>query len=188
MKTHEKHKRLIFAVIFISLIIPALVYADDIGSIAEELEAYNVTLYAEKSRLPLDELVTLEGAPYAIEALRGKYVLINLLVTWCPYCRREKPSMERLYTEENRTLAVLTVSLGEDVDTVKEYMRENQYSFPVAVDMENKLRGTYAPRLPTSYILDPEGNIIARINGSKEWDSKQALKVLRHLAPEAARM
>jgi hypothetical protein len=67
-------------------------------------------------------------------------------------------------------------------------MDENQYSFPVVLDRENRLREAYAPLMPASYILDPEGNIIARINGGREWDGEQALKVLRCLLPEASNM
>jgi hypothetical protein len=88
-------------------------------------------------------------------------------------------SNDRLFGKEE--LVLLTVSLGEEPDTVKSYMNENQYSFPVVLDRENKLRTAYAPRIPTSYILGPDGNIIARIIWEKEWDSEQALGTLKRM-------
>jgi thiol-disulfide isomerase/thioredoxin len=109
-------------------------------------------------------------------------VFVNLWATWCPYCREETESIERLYKRQgNKGFAVLTISLGEELETVNRYMAENACDFPVIADRTGKLMETYAPRLPTSYMLDPEGNIIARINGSREWDSDQMLRIFEHL-------
>ena len=149
----------------------------------EELEEFGVALYMENVQLPLDGLVRLDGTPYDSGELRGKFALVNLWVTWCPYCRAEKASIERLYKEhESGRFTVLAVSLGEEPDTVRQYMDENRYGFPIAVDREGRLREEYSPRLPTSYVLDPAGNILARINGDREWDGERALRLLGFLA------
>jgi len=149
---------------------------------SEDLADFDITLYDEKTQIPLDNLVALDGTPYDSEVLRGKHVLLNLWVTLCPYCRAEKPSIERLYRgQESGAFTVLAVSLGEEPETVRQYMDENRYGFPAAVDREGRLRDGYAPRLPTSYVLDPEGNILARINGEREWDGERALGLLRLL-------
>jgi len=154
---------------------------------AKELEAFRVTIYTEKEQIPLDELFTLEGTPYDGGALLGKYVLVNFWAARCPYCRAEKPSMQRIYDRyKGERFTLLAVSVGEDADTVMKYMGENGLDMPLVLDRENVLRERYAPGIPTSYIVDCEGNIVARINGNKEWDSKQALKILRHLVPEIA--
>jgi len=151
----------------------------------EELGAFGVTLYAETEQIKLDEAFTLEGIPYDSGELRGKYVLINFWATWCPFCRQEKPSIQQLYSEHtNMRFTVLTISTGEQADTVRGYMLENMFDFPVVLDPKNKLKDVYAPRIPTSYIIDPEGNIIARINGNKEWGSELAKKVLRYLVSD----
>jgi len=163
-----------------------LVFSLETGISAEELAEFNVTLYTDKEQFLLDNVVTLEGEPYCFETLRGQYVLVNFWTTWCPYCKQEKPSIQRLYDKYGGVkFTVLTVSLGETADTVKRYMSENQFGFPVVLSTDNKLRAVYAPRLPTSYILDMEGNIIARINGNKEWDSGLAIKVLENLLFDA---
>jgi hypothetical protein len=72
--------------------------------------------------------------------------------------------------------------VGEQPDTVKNYMDENNYSFPAAVEPENKLRASHAPRIPTSYLIGPDGNIIARLNDSREWDNGRLLEILVYLA------
>jgi hypothetical protein len=78
---------------------------------------------------------------------------------------------------------VLAVSLGEDPLTVSEYLETNRYTMPVVIDRENALRADYAPRIPRTYILDPRGNIIASISGSKTWTSEEADRILRSLIP-----
>jgi len=188
MKSAGNKKILFFAMFYLTLIIQAQLHANDCDLNPKELSAFDVTFHTEKKQLPMEGLFTLDGANYNSAALRGKYVLVNLWASWCPDCRREKPSIERLYRELNTgrvfnkdELALLTVSLGEEPDTVKNYMSENQYGFPVVLDKEDKLRKTYAPWIPTSYILDPDGNIIARIIPKDEWDSEQLLGTLRRL-------
>ncbi|GHV77496.1 hypothetical protein AGMMS49942_23170 [Spirochaetia bacterium] len=146
----------------------------------EELAEFRLTWYTEKETIPLENLVTPAGIPFNPQAVAGKYVVLNFWATWCPYCAKEKPSIQQLYQEnESDTLTVLTVSLGEAIDTVKEYMESNQYTFPVLVNTDNSMRETWAPRIPVSYILDPQGSIIARINGNKDWTSEQAVKILK---------
>jgi hypothetical protein len=51
--------------------------------------------------------------------------------------------------------------------TVKEYTEKNGYTFLAVADVKNTLRETWSPRLPTSYLFDTEGRILARINGNK---------------------
>ena len=189
-------KNLVTAVCIVSLSVwiltgclsnePAVVIEPRIN--AEELEAFGVTVYTEKELFPLERLVTLDGAPYNGGALRGKYALVNLWATWCPYCKAEKPSMQRLYDERaGEGFTILAVSVGEDANTVRDYMSENKLNLPVALDPKNEVKEIYAPRIPTSYVLDPEGIIIARINGNKEWDSEQAQKVLEYLVTRGRR-
>jgi len=187
------NKMLIFALFYLTLLIPAQLYANGSEINSKELSTVDVTLYSEQVQLPLTGLVTLEGVPYYSETLRGKCVLVNLWASWCQDCRKEKPSIERLYMELSNghifgkeELVLLTVSLGEEPSTVKSYMNENQYSFPVVLDRENKLRTAYASWIPVNYILGPDGNIIARIILGEEWDSEQTLGTLKRLVSIAA--
>lgn len=184
----RKTNWIFFTAFYLAFIIPEQLYANDIELIRKKIPVSEVTLYSERAKLPLEGLVTLEGAFYNSEALRGKCVLVNLWASWCPDCRKEKPSIERLYRElingrlfSKEEFTLLTVSLGEEPDTVKSYMNKNQYSFPVVLDKENRLRKEYASWIPTSYVLAPDGSIIARIIWEEEWDSEQALGTLKRL-------
>ena len=159
-----------------------IIFPAEEETMQKELLSFNATLYSEQEKMPLDGLETLTGAVYDINTLRGKYILVNLGASWCPYCGKEKASLQRLYSVyANENFTVLAVFVGEKTETAQKYMADNGYIFPAVVDTANRLREAYAPRLPTSYVIDREGNIIARINGNKEWDSEQALRVLDYL-------
>jgi len=173
----NKRYMMVFCILFYTA---SFVYSQGLGLSEEELAAFNVTIYIEKERIPLDGLVTIDGQPYDSSILRGNYVLLNMGATWCPYCNSEKPSIERLYSGYfiNARFTVLVIYLNEQAETARNYMRERNYHFPAAVDTTNRLREEYAPRIPTTYLIDPEGYIIARINGNKEWDSGTALRLI----------
>jgi thiol-disulfide isomerase/thioredoxin len=128
------------------------------------LFAICVPLAGENTIFPLGNLVTLDDKPFDPAIVRGKYIILNLWTTWCPYCAKEKKSIQQFYEKyEGDDFTILTISLGETVRTVKEYMSANDYSFPVLVDTANALRATYAPRIPATYLVDPDGYIIAEI-------------------------
>jgi thiol-disulfide isomerase/thioredoxin len=153
-------------------------YAESAG--VEAPGEFTVTIYTERELFPFEELTTPDGQPYNRAASAGKYVLVNLFATWHPYCRKENPSVQRLHER----FPVLGIALGESGETVERYMREEGYSFPVTVDSTNRLRKKYAERLPASYVVGPDGRIVARINGNKEWDGEEMMKVLRHVVEE----
>jgi hypothetical protein len=73
--------------------------------------------------------------------------------------------------------------MGETRAVVQKYMEENLFQFPVVLYESNSLRSVYAPRTPTTYILNQDGGIIARINGSHQWDSEEAIRILNYLIP-----
>lgn len=148
----------------------------------EDLEAFNVKIYEEKVKIDLHDVVTLEDLPFNSGDVSGKYILLNFWTTWCPYCVLENPSLQRLHEKNiDEKFTVLTVSLDRSLDTVKEYLQENQYDFPVIVNTQSNLWDEYAPMIPATYLLSPDWYIIAEMDGNNGWDSEEALRVLDHL-------
>jgi len=122
-------------------------------------------------------LPLLNGGNAALSSYRGKVVILNFWATWCPPCRAEMPSMETLYQRlKNQGLEILAVDIGEDAAAVQQFTRNNHYTFPVLLDRERTASSPYGiTAIPTSFIIDREGKIIAMIVGSIRWDDPKVI-------------
>ena len=115
--------------------------------------------------------------------LKGKVVFLNFWATWCGPCREEMPSMEALHKRYGeKGFEILAVNSGEGADAVFNFMRSNRLSFPVVLDQEGKVSRTYGVQaIPTTYLINREGKIMARVVGSLNWDTPKmnaALEIL----------
>ncbi len=120
------------------------------------------------------ELAAMDGTTRTLEDYAGSYVLLNFWATWCAPCRIEMPALERLHQElAGRGLRVVGVDVGEEPDEVKRFVEETGISFEIVIDRDLSTGRVYAARsLPMTYILDPEGTIVARAIGVRDWDSE----------------
>ncbi len=131
---------------------------------------------------PIDfQLPDLAGARVRLSALTGKIVLLNFWATWCPACRAEMPSMQKVYQAlRAEGLEILAVNLGEDGKTVRAFAKQQGLGFPIALDSDGSVGTQYgAHALPTTLLLDRHGLIFAWAVGSREWDSPEMLALLR---------
>lgn len=109
-------------------------------------------------------LEDLDGNIVSLKDYEGeKFVLLNFWASWCPPCRAEMPDLNKLYEEnKDEDFVVLAVNLGEPDDTVKKFIKENEYSFPVLLDKTQEVGITYQTfSIPTSVMVDKEGKIRA---------------------------
>ncbi|MCL2032678.1 MAG: TlpA family protein disulfide reductase [Methanomassiliicoccaceae archaeon] len=148
----------------------------------EELIAFGVTVYDEEMRIVLHDVTTLEGVPFDSGDIPKKYVLLTFWATWCPDCDVENPSLQRLYDERaDDKFTVLTISIDTSLSAVKNYLEDNEYDFPVLINLKNNLWEEYFPTIPTSFLLNPDGKVIAKIVDSTDWDSEEASRILDYL-------
>ena len=128
-------------------------------------------------------LPLLGGKNVSLSSYKGKVVILNFWATWCPPCRAEMPSMETLYQRlKKQGLEILAVDLEEGREEVQQFINSNRYTFPVLLDLDGKAGAQYgASAIPTTYILDREGKIIARIVGSIRWDNPKVIAAFEAL-------
>jgi peroxiredoxin len=140
-------------------------------------------LYLGSQDIPDFEVIHLDGGTMHLSDLKGKIVFLNFWATWCPPCQMEMPSMERLYGQFKDTdFVILAVSVGEDVQTVKDFLSRTPYSFPIALNPDGKLGSLYAARgIPSTYVLNREGKIMAAKIGAQEWDTQKITSVFEQL-------
>ncbi|TMB54574.1 MAG: TlpA family protein disulfide reductase [Deltaproteobacteria bacterium] len=130
----------------------------------------------------------LSGQAVRLSALRGKVVLLNLWTTWCPPCREEMPSMQRLYERlRNRDFQLLAVSQDEDGKQVVEpFVKEMRLSFPVLVDPDHQVGDRYGVwGYPETFVIDRTGHVVERVIGPRDWASPEQVASLEALIAAA---
>jgi cytochrome c biogenesis protein CcmG/thiol:disulfide interchange protein DsbE len=122
----------------------------------------------DRVRAPEVALADLEGDTLRLSDHRGKVVLLGFWATWCGPCRREVPRLKTLQAEyASRGLVVLGLSVDrEGADVVRAFVREHGVTWPNAVADEAVIASFGSvDAIPTTYVIDREGNIAHRFVG-----------------------
>jgi len=109
------------------------------------------------------ELKTPAGEPVKLSELRGQAVLVNLWATWCPPCRAEMQSIERVYQEykgEGFTVLAVNMTYQDDPFAIVPFADEQGLTFPILLDETGETAQAYQLRsLPSSYFIRRDGII-----------------------------
>ncbi|MBQ7246574.1 MAG: redoxin domain-containing protein [Lachnospiraceae bacterium] len=118
------------------------------------------------------------GETHSLADYRGQVLFLNFWATWCPPCRAEMPYIQELYeyysAQEDPEVAIVGVSSpiigGEkDEDGIAAFMKENGYTYPTLMDSGGFLSaGYYISAIPTTFMIDPEGNVIGYVTGGMD--------------------
>ena len=119
-------------------------------------------------------LTALDGHSSDFARYAGKTVILNVWATWCPPCRVELPSLERLHRSlAPERFAVVGLSVDEDAEFLAEFIHEQGLSYENFVDAPRRITqgrfGVY--ELPQTLLIDPSGRLIERIVGIRDWSA-----------------
>lgn len=119
-----------------------------------------------------------------LDDFRGKIVFLNFWTSWCPSCRTEMPSMERLHRKLfGKNFAMVTVNIKESASQVNNFFEEYNLTFTALLDTTGEVSTGFGIRaIPTTFILDKSGKKIGSITGPREWDSKKTVALFENLA------
>ena len=123
-----------------------------------------VTLQFVDSPAPVGELEmeTLDGQTITMADLRGKVTLVNFWATWCGPCREEIPFLVQLTERYPDHLTIIGVSEDEgSTDKVAAFAQQYGVNYPIVMstaDIKRQFPGVFA--LPTSFVVDPDGQIV----------------------------
>ena len=128
-----------------------------------------------------------EGNQIALKDFRGSVVFLNLWASWCPACRAEMPSMERLYQKfKDYGFTILAVNLKENPSTVRAFMEQFRLTFPALLDRRGKVASLYGVwSIPTTVLIDPDGNILGRAIGGRDWSSQKGCRYIESLLAQS---
>jgi thiol-disulfide isomerase/thioredoxin len=129
-------------------------------------------------------LKTLTGEAVDFNQFKGKVVFINLWATWCGPCRVEMPSIQELYNEiDKEKIQFVMLSLDRDADLPKiiKYVDKNKFTFPV-YQPKGYLPGSLnVPSIPTTLIIDKNGNVASKQVGTTNFNTKKFKNYLEKL-------
>jgi len=131
-------------------------------------------------------LPALSGGTLDLQQLRGKVVLVNYWATWCPPCRKELPSMNRLSDRlAGKPFVILGVNAGDSAEDIRAFLQKVPVNFPVVLDEEGKsLKPWQVFAFPTSYVVDKQGRVRMGLFGSIEWDEPETVARIEALLKE----
>jgi thiol-disulfide isomerase/thioredoxin len=154
---------------------------------AEELPPLTHKLSALKTPISAPALLlqNMDEEMVDIKDLKGKTLVVNFWATWCPPCRREMGSLERLYqVTKDKNVELLAVNIGEDIDTVFSFLGtvEPSPSFKMLFDPDGlSMESWEVLGLPTTFIINPKGEIVYRAVGGREFDHPEIIKAVTDL-------
>ena len=124
------------------------------------------------------------GNTVSLADFAGRLVVLNLWATWCAPCLREMPSLDRMRARLGEDVVVLAISEdrggGKVVEPFIDKLGLKSVKFYLdpksGAERAFKVRG-----LPTSFVIDRQGNVLGRVEGAAEWDSPKLLDTLKSI-------
>ncbi|PVY42236.1 TlpA disulfide reductase family protein [Pontibacter virosus] len=159
----------------------------DVPAIDEVVAATETTAY-ETAGAPMAgagfKMVDMSGKTVSFESLKGKVVFLNIWATWCPPCIAEMPNIHSLYKKmDPNKVAFVMLSVDEGgMAKVKKFIDKKGYTFPVYMPASQFPQEFYSTAIPTTFIISPEGKIVAKQEGMAEYDTKEVREFLEGLA------
>lgn len=153
--------------------------SDETGSGEEES--------GEDSLLPAIDFTLTDqfGKTHSLSDYKGKTIFLNFWATWCPPCRAEMPDIQKLYetydTEGDDALIVLGVAAPnygdeKDEEGIKNFLKENGYTYPVLMDTDAELFSAYGIySYPTTFMIDRDGNVFGYASGQLSEDTMKSI-------------
>ncbi len=150
------------------------------------------TFVEPRPAVPAIRLELVNGSTLDLGTPIGKPRLISVWATWCPPCRRELPTLERLAKLLGAEVQVTAVSIDREGSArVRAFLDNLGVRLPSALDPTGRLVKSVgdweaAPitmwGMPISYVVDRRGRIAGYFVGEADWTSPDALALLRYFA------
>ena len=121
-----------------------------------------------------------DGSTVNLKDYHHRFVLLNFWATWCVPCLKEMPDLEKAYQKMgSKKLIVLAVGMGEDKSSISKFAEKHDFTFPMIADSTLEIARLYGvENIPITYLINPEGVIIGRALGIRDWASPELIEFM----------
>jgi len=159
--------------IFLTVLVPMLLAGCGQSKLPDRL--------TEGQPFPPLTLSDIDGKKVPLSSFHGKLVVLNVWATWCPPCRKELPSLQRLSrTLDAQRFAVVGLSLDQDEVAMREYLIDKGVTYANFVDREMAIAKDVLgmKAYPDTFFISQDGTFLGRVVGAVQWDNPRMLQAL----------
>ena len=165
----RKYTRVLSTILFVVIACVLLIVfiREEKGSTLQTTKPIQPGLKAPNFTFP-----DIHGKEVSLSEYRGKVVLVNVWATWCPPCRKEMPSMQKLYDKfKGGNFEILAVSIdSQGREVVAPLIEKMNLTFPALLDPGETIKPLYGiTGVPESFIIDKDGVLVEKIIGPINW-------------------
>jgi len=124
--------------------------------------------------LPNMQLEDAAGQSHSLQNFKGKKVFVNLWASWCPPCKAEMPSIEKLYKSVSADKAAFVLlALDDKFETSKNYIKSAKLDLPIYFAQGDLPKLFEVEGIPATFVFDENGNLIQQIIGSRDYNTDE---------------
>jgi thiol-disulfide isomerase/thioredoxin len=122
----------------------------------------------------------LNGPSRRLSSYRGRPLIINVWASWCGPCRAEMASLERLaWHDLAKTFSIIGISTDDHVNLAMAALKASNATINHFIDRKLELENMLgAARIPLTLLVDADGRVLEKIQGAREWDSHDLLRMI----------
>ena len=143
--------------------------------------------FAQNGQAPSFTLEDLDGNKISLSDYEGRFLVIHIATTWCPFCNAEAPHLKELYEQyASDNVGVMIIDVKEPAELVRNVLQQRfDLPFPILLDTDGKVAASFAPEdilpdlardevmLASNILIDPKGEIVFfSLLDSKNFDAK----------------
>ena len=152
-----------------------------IAGVLISLQAKTADAVMPLRKVPQFALQGLDQQIHRTADFSGKVVVVNFWASWCVPCRQELPSMNRASRVlSDEAVVWFAINVGEDRAAVEAFRRDYPIAFTVLLDTDGQVSKKWrVTGMPTTFVINPQGEIELQIVGKREWDDAKHLQLVR---------
>ncbi|MBI4290130.1 MAG: TlpA family protein disulfide reductase [Betaproteobacteria bacterium] len=167
--------------------VPERTAAVDSGS---KKTAFAFDIHPQPRVLPAIRFADEKERAMTLQDFRGKFVLLNLWATWCPPCRAEMPTLDRLQAKlggPDFEVAALSIDRGGPFVVRSFYNEIEIKALRIYIDQSGAAASALGVNgIPATLLIDRAGRELGRKMGPAEWDSPEVVKLIQGYLGAAA--